>query len=129
MTLYPVFSDTVSVFLKADQAARIKADKIKLALEKIREANVKKLFIKAFMGDGSTKSLLVDEKMSCGHVTRLLADKNHVRMEPRWAITEFLPELLMGQWSPGSVGHAAGRFRQFRPSCLGWVWVLFTVLS
>ncbi|XP_043240554.1 amyloid beta A4 precursor protein-binding family B member 1-interacting protein-like isoform X4 [Amphibalanus amphitrite] len=80
---------------QADQAARIKAEKIKLALEKIREANVKKLFIKAFMGDGSTKSLLVDEKMSCGHVTRMLADKNHVRMEPRWAITEYLPELLM----------------------------------
>ena len=83
---------------QADQAARIKAEKIKLALEKIREANVKKLFIKAFMADGSTKSLLVDEKMSCGHVTRMLADKNHVRMEPRWAMTEFLPDLLMGEF-------------------------------
>ncbi|XP_037075407.1 LOW QUALITY PROTEIN: amyloid beta A4 precursor protein-binding family B member 1-interacting protein-like [Pollicipes pollicipes] len=80
---------------QADQAARIKAEKIKLALEKIREANVKKLFIKAFTGDGSTKSLLVDEKMTCGHVTRLLADKNHVRMEPRWAVVEYLPDLLM----------------------------------
>lgn len=59
---------------------------------------MKKLFIKAFTGDGSTKSLLVDEKMSCGHVTRLLADKNHVRMEPRWAIIEFIPDLLMGEF-------------------------------
>ncbi|XP_032526345.2 abnormal cell migration protein 10 isoform X1 [Danaus plexippus] len=72
-----------------------KADKIKLALERMREANVKKLFIKAFSMDGSSKSLLVDEKMTCGYVTRLLADKNHVTMEPKWAIVEHLPDLHM----------------------------------
>ncbi|GBP97037.1 Ras-associated and pleckstrin homology domains-containing protein 1 [Eumeta japonica] len=72
-----------------------KADKIKLALERMREANIKKLFIKAFSMDGSSKSLLVDEKMTCGYVTRLLADKNHVTMEPKWAIVEHLPELYM----------------------------------
>lgn len=59
-------------------------------------ASVKKLFIKAFTSDGSTKSLLVDEKMTCGYVTRLLADKNHVTMEPKWAIVEHLPDLYMG---------------------------------
>lgn len=74
-----------------------KADKIKLALERMREANIKKLFIKAFSMDGSSKSLLVDEKMSCGYVTRLLADKNHVTMEPKWAIVEHLPDLHMGE--------------------------------
>ncbi|XP_041987722.1 ras-associated and pleckstrin homology domains-containing protein 1 isoform X3 [Aricia agestis] len=72
-----------------------KADKIKLALERMREANVKKLFIKAFSTDGSSKSLLVDEKMTCGYVARLLADKNHVTMEPKWAIVEHLPDLHM----------------------------------
>lgn len=61
-------------------------------------ASVKKLFIKAFTSDGSTKSLLVDEKMSCGYVTRLLADKNHVTMEPKWAIVEHLPDLYMGEY-------------------------------
>lgn len=75
-----------------------KADKIKLALERMREANIKKLFIKAFSMDGSSKSLLVDEKMSCGYVTRLLADKNHVTMEPKWAIVEHLPDLHMGEY-------------------------------
>ncbi|XP_047524226.1 amyloid beta A4 precursor protein-binding family B member 1-interacting protein isoform X4 [Pieris napi] len=72
-----------------------KADKIKMALERMREANVKKLFIKAFSTDGSSKSLLVDEKMTCGYVTRLLADKNHVTMEPKYAIVEQLPDLHM----------------------------------
>lgn len=79
----------------ADEAARVKAEKIRMALEKMREANVKKLFIKAFTRDGSTKSLLVDEKMTVGHVTRLLSDKNHVRMEPKWVLVEHLPDLYM----------------------------------
>lgn len=79
-----------------DASFQQKADKIKLALERMREANIKKLFIKAFSMDGSSKSLLVDEKMTCGYVTRLLADKNHVTMEPKWAIVEHLPDLNMG---------------------------------
>lgn len=84
-----------STVVAADEAARLKAEKIRLALEKIREANVKKLFIKAFTVDGSTKSLLVDEKMTVSHVTRLLSDKNHVRMDPNWVLVEHLPELYM----------------------------------
>ncbi|CAL4070327.1 unnamed protein product, partial [Meganyctiphanes norvegica] len=80
---------------KAEQAAKLKAEKIKMALEKIKEANVKKLFIKAFTSDGSTKSLLVDEKMTVYHVTRLLADKNHVRMDPKWGVIEHIPDLYM----------------------------------
>ncbi|KAF2367295.1 Ras-associating (RA) domain [Trinorchestia longiramus] len=78
-----------------DNAAQLKAEKIKLALEKIKEANVKKLFLKAFSRDGSSKSLLVDEKMTVAHVTRLLADKNHVTMDPKWTIVEHIPELYM----------------------------------
>ncbi|CAG5008249.1 unnamed protein product [Parnassius apollo] len=106
------FSDTVSMLSSESSASssasakckalklnlhqnQKKADKIKLALERMREASVKKLFIKAFSTDGSSKSLLVDEKMSCGYVTRLLADKNHVTMEPKWAIVEHLPDLHM----------------------------------
>lgn len=84
--------------VQMDEASREKAEKIRIALEKMREANVKKLFVKAFSADESTKSLLVDEKMTCGHVTRLLADKNHVEMGPQWAVVEHLPELHMGKW-------------------------------
>ncbi|XP_018011613.1 abnormal cell migration protein 10 isoform X2 [Hyalella azteca] len=80
---------------QVDNAAQLKAEKIKLALEKIKEANVKKLFLKAFSRDGSSKSLLVDEKMTVARVTRLLADKNHVTMDPKWTIVEHLPDLYM----------------------------------
>ncbi|XP_043270695.1 amyloid beta A4 precursor protein-binding family B member 1-interacting protein isoform X3 [Venturia canescens] len=78
-----------------DAAGRAKAEKIRLALEKMREASVQKLFIKAFTLDGSGKSLLVDEGMSVAHVCRLLADKNHVAMDPKWAVVEHLPDLFM----------------------------------
>ncbi|KAH1013428.1 hypothetical protein HUJ04_002413 [Dendroctonus ponderosae] len=78
-----------------DDASRIKAEKIRMAMEKIKEANIQKLFVKVFTTDGCAKSLLVDEKMLCSYVTRLLADKNHVKMDPKWAIVEHLPDLYM----------------------------------
>ncbi|CAG9859229.1 unnamed protein product [Phyllotreta striolata] len=81
--------------IQQDDASRVKAEKIKMAMEKIKEANIQKLFLKVFTTDGSAKSLLVDEKMICSYVTRLLADKNHVPMEPKWAIVEHLPDLYM----------------------------------
>lgn len=86
------------VLIVADAASRAKAEKIRLALEKMREASVQKLFIKAFTLDGSGKSLLVDEGMSVAHVCRLLADKNHVPMDPKWAVVEHLPDLFMGEF-------------------------------
>lgn len=72
-----------------------KAAKIHLALQKLEQASVRRLFVKAFTADGASKSLLVDEKMTSGHVTRLLSDKNHVHMDPRWALVEQLPEIQM----------------------------------
>lgn len=82
-------------FLQCDSA---KAAKIHLALQKLEQASVRRLFVKAFSSDGASKSLLVDERMSCGHVTRLLADKNHVQMEPHWALVEHLTDLQMGKF-------------------------------
>eukprot|EP00095_Tigriopus_kingsejongensis_P010664 maker-scaffold799_size95547-snap-gene-0.8 protein:Tk10664 transcript:maker-scaffold799_size95547-snap-gene-0.8-mRNA-1 annotation:"amyloid beta a4 precursor protein-binding family b member 1-interacting protein isoform x3" len=78
-----------------DQEARIKAEKMKLAIEKIKEASIKKLFIKVFTADGSAKSLLIDERMSVGHVTRILAEKNHVKLDPKWTLVELVPDLYM----------------------------------
>ena len=57
------------------------------------------IFIKAFSADNSAKSLLVDERMTVGQVCRLLADKNHVPMDPRWTLVEHIPELFMGEFS------------------------------
>lgn len=72
-----------------------KAAKIHLALQKLEQASVRRLFVKAFTADGASKSLLVDETMTSGHVTKLLSDKNHVHMDPRWALVEQLPDIQM----------------------------------
>ncbi|XP_017035260.1 ras-associated and pleckstrin homology domains-containing protein 1 isoform X1 [Drosophila kikkawai] len=72
-----------------------KAAKIQLALHKLESASIRRLFVKAFTADGASKSLLVDERMVCGQVTRLLADKNHVVMQPNWALVEHLGDLQM----------------------------------
>lgn len=107
------FSDTVSLMSSESSASSVsshlkslqqqaqnttdsgKQAKIHLALQKLEQATVRRLFVKAFSADGASKSLLVDATMSCGHVTRLLADKNHLQMEPSWAIVEHLPEYQM----------------------------------
>lgn len=62
----------------------------------MKEASVKKLFIKVFNDDGGAKSLLVDEGMRCSYVMRLLADKHHINLGPRWGLVEHLPDLHMG---------------------------------
>ena len=43
-----------------------------LAIEKIKEASIKKIFIKVFGEDGSAKSLLVDERMTVSQVRTYL---------------------------------------------------------
>ncbi|KAH8321076.1 hypothetical protein KR074_008313 [Drosophila pseudoananassae] len=72
-----------------------KAAKIQLALHKLEHPSIRRLFVKAFTADGASKSLLVDERMICGHVIRLLADKNHVQMQPVWSLVEHLGDLQM----------------------------------
>lgn len=103
------FSDSVSLLSSESSAssgrneisqidnigAATKAEKIRLAMQKIKEASVKKIFIKVFNDDGSVKSLLVDESMTCGYITRLLAEKNHQPFDQYSSLVEFLPELHM----------------------------------
>ncbi|CAL1537600.1 unnamed protein product, partial [Lymnaea stagnalis] len=78
-----------------EQIAQTKAEKIRIALEKIKEAKIRKLFVRAFAKDGSSKSILVDEKMSVAQVCSQLADKNHVRLNHKLSVVEYMPELLM----------------------------------
>uniref|UniRef100_A0ABM0MUI7 Ras-associated and pleckstrin homology domains-containing protein 1-like n=1 Tax=Saccoglossus kowalevskii TaxID=10224 RepID=A0ABM0MUI7_SACKO len=47
-----------------ERIARIKAEKIRIALEKIKEARIKKLIIRVYTDDGSSKTVLVDENMT-----------------------------------------------------------------
>ncbi|XP_068603990.1 amyloid beta A4 precursor protein-binding family B member 1-interacting protein [Brachionichthys hirsutus] len=73
--------------------AQMKADKIKLALEKLKEAKVKKLVVKVLLNDGSSKTLMVDERQSVRDVMDNLFAKTHCDCNVDWSLCETNPEL------------------------------------
>ncbi|XP_073347254.1 amyloid beta A4 precursor protein-binding family B member 1-interacting protein-like isoform X2 [Pagrus major] len=70
-----------------------KADKIKLALEKLKEAKVRKLIVKVLMGDGSSKTIMVDERQTVREVLEKLFEKTHCDGDIDWSLCETNPEL------------------------------------
>nr|AAH23110.1 Amyloid beta (A4) precursor protein-binding, family B, member 1 interacting protein [Mus musculus] len=78
---------------KEEEEAKAKADKIKLALEKLKEAKVKKLVVKVHMDDSSTKSLMVDERQLARDVLDNLFEKTHCDCNVDWCLYEIYPEL------------------------------------
>uniref|UniRef100_A0A8C2G1B5 Ras association (RalGDS/AF-6) and pleckstrin homology domains 1b n=1 Tax=Cyprinus carpio TaxID=7962 RepID=A0A8C2G1B5_CYPCA len=78
-----------------EQAAKTKAEKIRVALEKIKEAQVKKLVIRVHMSDESSKTMMVDERQTVRQVLDSLLDKSHCGFSPDWALVETIPELQM----------------------------------
>ncbi|XP_062285143.1 amyloid beta A4 precursor protein-binding family B member 1-interacting protein-like [Scomber scombrus] len=97
-------SDTVAAFqppsntagssgAQQTSEAQTKADKIKLALKKLKEANVKKLIIKVLMTDGSFKTLMVDERQTARELLDVLFEKTHCDCSIGWSLHETNPEL------------------------------------
>ncbi|XP_026218373.1 amyloid beta A4 precursor protein-binding family B member 1-interacting protein [Anabas testudineus] len=80
---------------KEDIEAQMKADKIKLALEKLKEAKVKKLVVKVLMNDGSSKTLMVDERQNVREVLDNLFEKTHCDCNVNWSLCETNPELQL----------------------------------
>ncbi|KPP75340.1 hypothetical protein Z043_105426 [Scleropages formosus] len=95
--------------LPEDIEAQAKADKIKLALEKLKEAKVKKswvasdrslssswwpqLVVKVIMNDGSSKTLMVDERQIVRDVLDNMFEKTHCDCNVDWCLIETNPEL------------------------------------
>uniref|UniRef100_A0A8D0AEQ8 Ras association (RalGDS/AF-6) and pleckstrin homology domains 1b n=1 Tax=Sander lucioperca TaxID=283035 RepID=A0A8D0AEQ8_SANLU len=78
-----------------EQAAKLKAEKIRVALEKIKEAQVKKLVIRVHMSDESSKTMMVDERQTVRQVLDSLLDKSHCGYSPDWSLVETINELQM----------------------------------
>lgn len=76
----------------------LKKEKIKLALEKMKEASIKKLYVKFFTSDGGSKSLLVDERSTVAYVLRQLSDKHRLSCNANFALVEHYPDLYMGKF-------------------------------
>jgi uncharacterized membrane-anchored protein YjiN (DUF445 family) len=73
-----------------------KDELIKSALIRLKEANIKKLIIKAFTDDNCTKSFIIDENMSIYDIILILLNKNHCEPDINTCIVEYLPIFNMG---------------------------------
>uniref|UniRef100_A0AAY4B5E0 Uncharacterized protein n=1 Tax=Denticeps clupeoides TaxID=299321 RepID=A0AAY4B5E0_9TELE len=80
---------------KEEQAAKLKAEKIRVALEKIKEAQVKKLVIRVHLSDESSKTMMVDERQTVRQVLDSLLDKSHCGYSADWSLVETINELQM----------------------------------
>ncbi|KAM6946288.1 ras-associated and pleckstrin homology domains-containing protein 1a [Aplochiton taeniatus] len=80
---------------KEEQEAKVKAEKIRVALEKIKEAQVKKLVIRVHLSDESSKTMMVDERQTVRQVLDSLLDKSHCGFSPDWSLVESIHELQM----------------------------------
>ncbi|XP_007234202.3 ras-associated and pleckstrin homology domains-containing protein 1a isoform X1 [Astyanax mexicanus] len=80
---------------KEEQAAKLKAEKIRVALEKIKEAQVKKLVIRVHLSDESSKTMMVDERQTVRQVLDSLLDKSHCGYSLDWSLVEMISELQM----------------------------------
>uniref|UniRef100_A0A672NS14 Amyloid beta A4 precursor protein-binding family B member 1-interacting protein n=1 Tax=Sinocyclocheilus grahami TaxID=75366 RepID=A0A672NS14_SINGR len=78
---------------KEELEEQMKADKIKLALEKLKEAKVKKLVVKVEIMDGSSKTLMVDERQTVRDVIDNLFEKTHCDCNVDWSVCETNPDL------------------------------------
>ncbi|CAL8342374.1 unnamed protein product [Arctogadus glacialis] len=85
----------MSVIAREEQAAKTKADNIRVALEKIKEAQVKKLVIRVHLSDESSKTMMVDERQTVRQVLDNLLDKSHCGFSPDWSLVETIHELQM----------------------------------
>ncbi|KAM9342561.1 ras-associated and pleckstrin homology domains-containing protein 1a [Pholidichthys leucotaenia] len=80
---------------KEEQAAKLKAENIRVALEKIKEAQVKKLVIRVHLSDESSKTMMVDERQTVRQVLDSLLEKSHCGYSPDWSLVETITELQM----------------------------------
>ncbi|XP_041662176.1 ras-associated and pleckstrin homology domains-containing protein 1a isoform X2 [Cheilinus undulatus] len=80
---------------KEEQAAKLKAENIRVALEKIKEAQVKKLVIRVHLSDESSKTMMVDERQTVRQVLDSLLEKSHCGYSPDWSLVETINELQM----------------------------------
>ncbi|XP_048579488.1 amyloid beta A4 precursor protein-binding family B member 1-interacting protein isoform X2 [Nematostella vectensis] len=79
-----------------EQQERIKAEKIRIALEKLRAARVKKLVVKVYNDeDPTSKTIAIDQTWTSWEVCKKMMRKNDAEPDPNWVLVERLPELCI----------------------------------
>lgn len=80
---------------KRYSATNSKTDKIKIAMEKLKLANVRRAVLKVHDSQGSYKMAVVDQYMTARQVCNTLIEKNHLEPGPNWTLTEQLTDLKL----------------------------------
>ena len=78
--------------------AEEKAQKIKEALEKMKEAKIKKIYVKIFLEDGNVKGVLIDERWTVLETMKKLAEKLEITLTPEHSIVEEYPDLHISKY-------------------------------
>ncbi|XP_031566231.1 amyloid beta A4 precursor protein-binding family B member 1-interacting protein-like isoform X2 [Actinia tenebrosa] len=79
-----------------EQLEKIKAEKIRIALEKLRAARVKKLVVKVHNDDDPTsKTIAIDQTWTSWEVCKKMMRKNDAEPDPNWVLVERLPDLCI----------------------------------
>ena len=75
---------------QVEREEKLKEEKMRIALEKMKIAHKKKVAIKVFNADRSNKTVVVEEGMTSSMVCHLLVVKNHFDESPNWVLVEQL---------------------------------------
>lgn len=77
-----------------EQHERIKAEKIRIALEKLRAARIKKLVVKVYNDeDPTSKTVAIDQTWTAWEVCKKMMRKNDSEPDPNWVLIERIPQL------------------------------------
>ena len=80
-----------------EQEERLKKEKIKIALEKMKAASVQKLVVKVYDDNLETsKTLAIDQMWTARDVLSKMVKKNDVEVDPNWSLIEKLPDMHLG---------------------------------
>jgi len=83
--------------MQEEQHERIKAEKIRIALEKLRAARVKKLVVKVYNDeDPTSKTVAIDQTWTAWEVCKKMMRKNDTEPDPNWVLIERIPQLHLG---------------------------------
>lgn len=78
-----------------EREQKLKEEKLRIGIEKMKLAHKKRVAIKVFNPDRSNKTVVVEDGMTTGMVCHLLVVKNHFDESPNWVLVEQLGDVSL----------------------------------
>ena len=78
-----------------EREQRLKEEKLRIGIEKMKLAHKKRVAIKVFNPDHSNKTVVVEDGMTSSMVCHLLVVKNHFDESPNWVLVEQLGDVSL----------------------------------